>query len=110
MKIELEEWEINMVLNGLAELPYAESAATIHRIKEQVDPDIIHCRDCAWFAPLEDYPEAQERHQRIVEIFGDILPRREGKCGVCRKVTFFRKRPVPTREDGYCHRAERREE
>jgi len=35
--IELEPWEINLILKALAELPYARVAATIQRIKDQVD-------------------------------------------------------------------------
>ena len=37
MPINLELWEINMILSALAKLPYEESAATIQRIKEQVE-------------------------------------------------------------------------
>lgn len=37
MKIELEYWEINLILNTLAERPYNEVASTIYRIKNQVD-------------------------------------------------------------------------
>lgn len=46
MKIELERWEVNMILCALAQLPYEESAATIYRIKEQIEPP-VHCSDCA---------------------------------------------------------------
>ena len=46
MKIELERWEINLILNALAKLPYEESAATIYRIKEQIEPP-VRCSDCA---------------------------------------------------------------
>jgi hypothetical protein len=46
MRLHLEEWEVNMVLTALAELPYEESAATICRIKEQIEPP-VHCSDCA---------------------------------------------------------------
>ena len=46
MKIELERWEVNMILCALAELPYEKSAATIYRIKEQIEPP-VHCSDCA---------------------------------------------------------------
>lgn len=112
MKIELERWEVNMVLCGLAELPYEESAATIYRIKEQIEPPeppVIHCRECAWFAPLENYPEAMTFHQKIRKLFDGVFPSREGKYGICRKVTFCKERPVPTNEDGFCHRAERKE-
>lgn len=37
MPINLERWEINLILNALAKLPYEEVAATIQRIKEQVE-------------------------------------------------------------------------
>ena len=36
MPITLELWEINLILNALAKLPYEEVAATIQRIKDQV--------------------------------------------------------------------------
>lgn len=43
--IELEMWEINLILNALAELPYKRTAATIQRIKWQIDfPN--NCREC----------------------------------------------------------------
>lgn len=38
MPINLEVWEINLILNALAKLPYEEVAGTIQRIKEQVEP------------------------------------------------------------------------
>ena len=37
MPINLELWEINLVLSALAKLPYEEVSATIQRIKEQVE-------------------------------------------------------------------------
>lgn len=37
MLINLEPWEINLILSALAKLPYEDSAATIQRIKEQVE-------------------------------------------------------------------------
>lgn len=40
MDIHLELWEINMILKTLAELPYNQVAATIQRIKEQIDSNI----------------------------------------------------------------------
>ena len=66
----------------------------------------IHCKDCSWFAPIEDYPEQEKFHHLLQETFGDILPTREGKVGICRKVTFSKERPVWTNEGGYCHRAD----
>ena len=109
MKIELERWEIDMVLCALEELPREESGETIRRIEEQVEPPVIHCKDCVWFAPVESMPEAEKRHKKLHEIFDGIFPRREGKTGVCRKVTFCEDKPVLTRPDGFCHRAEPKE-
>lgn len=37
MPINLELWEINLILKALSKLPYEEVAATIQRIKEQVE-------------------------------------------------------------------------
>ena len=37
MPINLEKWEINLILHALAKLPYEEVSATIQRIKEQVE-------------------------------------------------------------------------
>lgn len=37
MDIHLELWEINLVLKALAQLPYDEVAATIQRIREQLN-------------------------------------------------------------------------
>jgi len=51
-------------------------------------------------------PEAEKLHNKLQELFGDILPSREGEIGVCRKVTFTPERPVLTNEYGFCHRAE----
>lgn len=70
---------------------------------------MIPCKDCVWFARVSDLPAAEELHEKLLSTFGDILPRREGECGICRKVTFSPDKPVLTRPDGYCHRAERRE-
>ena len=39
MPINLELWEINMILNILAEKPYNEVAGIIHHIKEQLKDD-----------------------------------------------------------------------
>ena len=108
VNINLELWELNLILTGLAKLPYEESGAVIHRIKEQVEPSVTHCKDCAWFAPVESVPEAEALHRKLIDTFSDCLPRREGECGICRKVTYSPDKPVLTRPDGYCHRAERR--
>lgn len=70
--------------------------------------DIIHCRNCCWFAPIEDCPAADKFHLLLQEKLGDILPAREEKVGICRKVTFSKDRPVWTHEGGYCHRAEKK--
>ncbi len=110
MKIDLELWEINTALNALAKLPYEEVGGVIHRIKEQVDPDVVHCKDCVWFADLEGYPEAAAFRKKLHELFDGVLTPREGEHGICRKVTFCKERPVITNENGYCHRFEEKEE
>lgn len=71
---------------------------------------IIRCRECVWFASVEAMPEAARMHEKLVHLFDDCLEKREGECGICRKVTFCRERPVLTNAFGFCHRAERREE
>lgn len=70
---------------------------------------MINCKDCAWFLPLEAVPEAKKMSDKLHELFDDILEPRGVKTGICRKVTFSMERPVLTREDGYCHRAEKKE-
>jgi hypothetical protein len=37
MDIHLEMWEINLILKALADMPYNRVAATIQRIKDQID-------------------------------------------------------------------------
>jgi hypothetical protein len=54
-------------------------------------------------------PEAEKWYKKLHEIFDGIFPKREGKCGVCRKVTVCEDKPILTRPNGYCHRAERKE-
>lgn len=71
---------------------------------------MIHCRDCAWFASVETMPEAVRVHEKLLELFGDCLKKREGVCGICRKVTFSPERPVLTNSNGFCHRAQLRQE
>ena len=61
---------------------------------------MIPCKDCVWFAPVDSNPTAQKIH--------DILDS-GNEVGICRKLTYTEDRPVLTRPDGYCHRAERRE-
>ena len=78
-------------------------------MKSEFEP-VIHCRDCVWFASVEAIPEAARMHEILINLFGDYLEKREGECGICRKVTFSRERPVLTNAFGFCHRAERREE
>lgn len=68
------------------------------------------CKDCAWFAPVDSLTAARELRERLLNILGDCLKRREGECGICRKVTFSKDRPVLTNSNGYCHRAEPREQ
>lgn len=59
-----------------------------------------HCKDCVWYAPIDSNPTAKKIHE-ILDIGNET--------GVCRKLTYTEDRPVLTRPDGYCHRAERRE-
>ena len=77
-------------------------------MKSELDPQ-VHCRDCAWFASVDTMPEAARIHETLTGLFGDCLKKREGECGICRKVTFSRERPVLTNSNGFCHRAERRQ-
>ena len=41
MPINLELWEINLILSALAKLPYEEVSATIQRIKNQAEEDSV---------------------------------------------------------------------
>lgn len=70
---------------------------------------MIHCKDCVWFASIHSIPEAEALHNHLVATLGDILPRREGEVGVCRKTPGSSRVPLLTNENGFCHRAERRE-
>lgn len=70
---------------------------------------IIHCRDCAWFVPVDHFPVAEKLHEKLTTLFEDCLQKREGTCGVCRKVTFSEERPVLTNSEGFCHRAEHKQ-
>ena len=70
------------------------------RNNRQCEDCHTRCRDCVWYAPINSNPTAKEIH--------DILDS-GNETGVCRKFTFTENRPVMTRPDGYCHRAERRE-
>lgn len=67
---------------------------------------MLHCKGCAWFLPLEAMPEAKKMSDKLHKLFDDVLESRDGETGICRKVTFSMERPVLTREDGFCHRAE----
>lgn len=71
---------------------------------------VTRCKDCAWFAPIDSLPAARELHEKLLNILGDCLTKREGECGICRKVTYSKDRPVLTNSCGYCHRAEPREQ
>lgn len=62
---------------------------------------MIHCKDCVWYAPVGSNHTAKRIH--------DILDT-GNETGVCRKLTFSPEKPVLTRPEGFCHRAERREE
>ena len=110
MKIDLELVEIKTALNALAKLPYEESAAIIQRIKDQIDPAVTHCKDCACFAPVESNPAALAMHVKLHELFDGILPPREGTTGVCRKTPGSGRVPLLVNENGFCHRAQRREQ
>ena len=70
--------------------------------------NITHCEDCVWFASIDEFPTAVEMHEKLINTFGDCIPKRDGECGVCRKVTFNTDRPVLTNSNGYCHRAEQK--
>ena len=61
--------------------------------------ELTRCKDCVWYSSVESNPNAKIIH--------DILNTRN-ETGVCRKVTFSKDRPVITRPDGYCHRAEKK--
>lgn len=114
MPINLEMWEINMILNILAEQPHKEVGPTIRRIVDQVDlPDkveVIRCERCARFSPIESVPEARKLHQLLQDTLGDVLPKREGYIGICQKDTLCRDRPVLKNSNGYCDSAERRDD
>ena len=71
---------------------------------------VTHCKDCAWFAPVESNPAALAMHEKIHELFDGVLPPREGECGICRRIPFCGKIPLLTNENGFCHRAEPKEE
>ena len=72
---------------------------------------MIYCKDCAWFLPMEEAPEkAKKMHDLLHECFDGILEPRNVETGICRKVTFSIDKPVSTRADGYCHRAEQKED
>lgn len=70
---------------------------------------IINCKDCVWFGKLEDYPEAMTFHKKLCELFDSILPKREGKIGVCKRIPMVGKVPRLINENGFCHQAEERE-
>lgn len=101
MKLHLEEWEVGMILRGLEELPREEAAETIRRIEEQMAQDIICCKDCAYFAPVERNPIAQMLHD---------LMHNGNMTGYCKKLSISEAEPILTRQDGFCHRAKRRKQ
>ena len=39
MKLNLEDWEVGMILSVLEEIPPEESSETIRRIREQIEPE-----------------------------------------------------------------------
>ena len=71
---------------------------------------MINCKECEWFLPVQALSEAEKMHNVLCDTLGDVLPRRDGEIGICRKVTYSIERPVLTRPDGFCHRAERKTE
>lgn len=60
---------------------------------------MIQCKDCVWYAPVESNPTAQKIHE-ILDSGNEV--------GICRKLTYTEDRPVLTRPDGFCHRAEKK--
>lgn len=70
----------------------------VHGGKQKQMPP-VQCKDCVWYAPVDSNPTAKEIH--------DILDT-GNEVGVCRKLTYTEDRPVVTRPDGYCHRAEKK--
>lgn len=100
MKIELEQWEINMILCALEELPREQAGMTMQRIEEQIQPVIINCVDCAYFQPVERNPIAK----KLFDLVGG------NTTGWCKKLSFSPDEPILTRADGYCHRAKRKDE
>lgn len=61
------------------------------------------CRNCVWYEEVV-MPHVDPVHNYSPAIF------QKQKAGICRRVTTSKEHPVYTRPDGYCHRAERREE
>lgn len=55
--------------------------------------ELIHCGECFWHRPLEEYPKAQEIH--------DIL-HTGAEVGVCARYTYDKERPVIKRTTGFC--------
>jgi len=70
---------------------------------------LTRCGECVWFTGVDTIPQAAALHEKMMELFGDCLQKRDGACGVCRKITFSKDRPVLTNSNGYCHRAEPKE-
>ena len=82
-------------------LPASAKSADRRMEELQAESGMAHCRDCVWNEPVESNPTAQRIH--------DILDS-GNEVGVCRKLTYSEDRPVLTQPDGFCHRAERKEE
>lgn len=100
MKIELERWEVNMILCALEELPREEAGMTMQRIEEQIQPVIINCVDCAYYQPVERNPIAK----KLFDLVGI-----GNMNGWCKKISPSPEEPILTRPDGYCHRAKPKE-
>lgn len=43
MYINLELWEINLIMKALGERPYNEAAPLIRKIREQAEKEELHC-------------------------------------------------------------------
>lgn len=94
MKLNLEDWEVGMILSALEEIPPEESSETIRRIREQIEPELIRCRDCERFEP--------EKRNPVAQMFRELLWCGDQK-GICRRTNS------PTESNGYCHKAKRRQ-
>lgn len=95
MKLNLEDWEVGMILSALEEIPPEESSETIRRIREQIEPELIRCRDCERFEPEKRHP--------MVQMVRDLIGC-DNQPGICKRTS------APTEANGYCHKAKRRKQ